>query len=186
MSSPAAATVRLASTSYQGGKINLEDITPEVASYVVKNYLLPMFENDIRKGQRSKRQGDYGNQQTENTVYGELKLSEKLQLEIYTLREERDNLREQIERLSLDNQNLQKQVKDQAIKANKSKVAQQNLISRISKLEQERQGLIHSLEKESHHNKEYLSLITVSESYRKEFGSCYQNEKIINEVTTGT
>jgi|LauGreDrversion4_2_1035121.scaffolds.fasta_scaffold54372_2 hypothetical protein len=50
MSSPAAATVRLASTSYQGGKINLEDITPEVASYVVKNYLLPMFENDIRKG----------------------------------------------------------------------------------------------------------------------------------------
>jgi hypothetical protein len=80
--------------------VNLDDITPEVAAYVVRNYLLPMFETDIKKGQRNKRKGDLDTSlEDSNTVYGELKLSEKLQLEIYSLREERENLREQVEAL---------------------------------------------------------------------------------------
>lgn len=32
--------------------INLDDITPEVAAFVVRNYLLPMFEKDIKKSVR--------------------------------------------------------------------------------------------------------------------------------------
>lgn len=101
------------------GILNLEsDITPEIAAHVVRNYLLPMFESDLKKGQRKKRQSDYNpilsNKVTPrfedklssrspdpNTVYGELKLSEKLQLEIYALRDDNDNLREHIEGLGL-------------------------------------------------------------------------------------
>jgi len=30
----------------------VEDITPEIAAHVVRNYLLPMFESDIKKGLR--------------------------------------------------------------------------------------------------------------------------------------
>lgn len=75
-----------------------------------------MFESDLKKGQRKKRQSDYNpmslNKVTprfedklqspdHNTVYGELKLSEKLQLEIYALRDENDNLRDHIEGLDI-------------------------------------------------------------------------------------
>ena len=79
--------------------VNFDDITPEMAAYVVRNYLLPMFESDFKKSQRSKRQGEFGSQggPDQNTVYGELKLSEKLQVEIYSLRDERDKLREHME-----------------------------------------------------------------------------------------
>ena len=72
------------------------DITPEIAAHVVRNYLLPMFESDIKKGLRKKMmsKNSPGKDQTSvdqnNSVYGELKLSEKLQIEIYAMKEERD------------------------------------------------------------------------------------------------
>jgi len=115
-------------------------------------------------------------------VYGELKLSEKLQLEIYTLRQEKENLREQVESLNLDQRQLQKLVKESALKATRAKVASQNLLGRIAKLEQEKTNLTMHLEKEQNHLLQLISLISVSEMSRKEFASKYQNEKIINEV----
>ena len=64
----------------------MNDITPEIGAYVVKNYLLPMFESDLKKSIRHKKIGspdgnlapDTNNEM--NTVYGELKLSDQLQL----------------------------------------------------------------------------------------------------------
>lgn len=47
-----------------------------------------------------------------NTVYAELKLSEQLQLEIYSLRDERDDLKEQVECLTLKNTDLEKRIAD--------------------------------------------------------------------------
>jgi hypothetical protein len=41
-------------------------------------------------------------------VYGELKLSEKLQIEIYAMKEERDQLYEQVEMLLSNNADLNK------------------------------------------------------------------------------
>jgi hypothetical protein len=84
---------------------SVEDITPEIAAFVVKNYLLPMFDKESKRSDRNKRAADHGRKTTnddeENTVYEELKLSEKLQIEIYALREDSQNLREQIESLTL-------------------------------------------------------------------------------------
>jgi len=41
----------LGSYNYQSpnGRLNIEDITPEIASFVVKNYLLPMFESEYKR-----------------------------------------------------------------------------------------------------------------------------------------
>jgi hypothetical protein len=76
--------------------LSLDDITPEIAAHVVRNYLLPMFESDVKKGLRlksvrgatggTKNQGQSSSPNKDsnigavanNSVYGELKLSEKL------------------------------------------------------------------------------------------------------------
>ena len=42
------------------------------------------------------------------TVYGELKLSEKLQIEIYTLRDNKERLEEQVEIMGYKNRELER------------------------------------------------------------------------------
>ena len=87
---------------------------------MVRTYLLPMFETDVKKHQRKARQKLQGNGAASlsphkdeksglhglpdsNTVYGELKLSDKLQIEIYALREDKGRLQEQVESLGYKN-----------------------------------------------------------------------------------
>jgi hypothetical protein len=101
-------------------KFTPEDISPELAAYVVRTYLLPMFETDVKKHQRRARQKLLGNGAASlsphkdeksafhglpdsNTVYGELMLSDKLQIEIYALREDKARLQEQVESLGYKN-----------------------------------------------------------------------------------
>ena len=55
---------------------NLNDI--DVISEVVKHYLLPMFEKTTRPGTFENDENEIEFQPIENTVYGELKKSEKL------------------------------------------------------------------------------------------------------------
>ena len=78
-------------------KIQPEEITPELAAYVVKTYLLPMFETDVKNHARKNRNKamsklESGGDVLSNSVYGELKLSDKLQIEIYSLREDKEKL----------------------------------------------------------------------------------------------
>jgi len=53
--------VRMFSSQATSPKINKpsgfspEDITPELAAYVVRSYLLPMFETDVKKQSRKVR-----------------------------------------------------------------------------------------------------------------------------------
>ena len=92
-------------------KIDISDITPEIAAQVVRSYLLPMFEKDSRKLTKEKRQSDMNSPKragseaadasVSNTVYGELKLSEKLSLEMISLRQEKEQMKERIEFLEL-------------------------------------------------------------------------------------
>ena len=71
----------------------------------MREYLLPMFEKETRKTARDKRKGDMSmsprwknrkyslladGSDDPNTVYGELKLSERLSLEILNLRKEKE------------------------------------------------------------------------------------------------
>ena len=66
------------------------EITPELAAMIVKNYVLPMFETNAKKSLRLKynrmssaKKADFSIQnQPAGSVYGELKLSEKLDAEL--------------------------------------------------------------------------------------------------------
>jgi hypothetical protein len=63
------------------------NISAETAASVVKNYILPMFEQEIRQKQELKRQSFHTRRFSieSSTVYGELKLSEKLLKENHDL-----------------------------------------------------------------------------------------------------
>jgi hypothetical protein len=67
---------------------SIEQISPELAAMIVKNYILPMFESDGKKSLKNKynkmagiadKNRDLGQNKS---VYGELKLSEKLSNEL--------------------------------------------------------------------------------------------------------
>jgi len=113
--------------------IDIEEITPEIAATVVREYLLPLFEKDSRKTVRDKRLNDMnsprrkarrsiGSQEVvhrdkgkksmgdDKTLYGELKLSEQLSLEIMQLRNEKNIQHEEIEDTKLKNNILEKRL----------------------------------------------------------------------------
>jgi intracellular sulfur oxidation DsrE/DsrF family protein len=65
------------------------EVAPDLAARVVKGYILPMFESDCRRKSDEQRTELYGHKRNfsaeRGTVYSELKLSEKLSLEIEKL-----------------------------------------------------------------------------------------------------
>jgi chromosome segregation ATPase len=117
---------------------------------VVRTYLLPMFETDVKKHQRKARQKLQGNGAASlsphrdenaaynalpdsNTVYGELKLSDKLQLEIYTLREDKGRLQEQVESLGYKNSQLERALADLQLKLKQSAIKQRDFKDQLNK-----------------------------------------------------
>ena len=79
----------------------------------MRNYLLPMFEKDIRKSRSFKK--DQGSPRGleggfDSTVYGELKLSERLSMEMVQLRQEKATMLERIECLEVQSATFQKQM----------------------------------------------------------------------------
>jgi len=88
---------------------SIDQISPELAAQIVKSYILPMFESDGKKQLKSKynrmqgiaSQGGKFKQiamgDGSQSVYGELKLSEKLHNELDIVREQVDRLNENLE-----------------------------------------------------------------------------------------
>jgi len=92
-----------------------------------------MFEKDNRKATREKRSTEIHSprkskenkgEEESNTVYGELKLSEKLSLEMINLRKEKESMIERIEQLQVDYLNMQKKQRssDITVSVNKGKL----------------------------------------------------------------
>jgi chromosome segregation ATPase len=109
-----------------------------------------MFETDVKKHQRKARQKLQGNGAASlsphrdenaaynalpdsNTVYGELKLSDKLQLEIYTLREDKGRLQEQVESLGYKNSQLERALADLQLKLKQSAIKQRDFKDQLNK-----------------------------------------------------
>ena len=93
--------------SYRSKKLTIEDISPELAAEIVKNFILPMFESDNKKHLKQKysRMGmqkqskstigiGFGSSQQTSTVYGELKLSDLLNEQLKELKGKFDELQE--------------------------------------------------------------------------------------------
>ena len=76
---------------------NLDEIPPELAAQIVKAYILPMFESTGKKELKSKHNKILGiagpNNGSRGSVYGELKLSEKLMEILNNVRDEVDSLK---------------------------------------------------------------------------------------------
>ena len=75
-------------------------ITPELAAHVVKNHVLPMF----------KKRGSDKNYVDNKTVYGELKLSDKLATELQMCKNDLQALRELFDETNYEKNLLQEQL----------------------------------------------------------------------------
>ena len=90
---------------------SIDQISPELAALIVKKFVLPMFESEDKKQLTSKYNkmkgvstantkmgyGKFAKQndaRNSNSVYGELKLSEKLVAELDVIRDHVDSLNE--------------------------------------------------------------------------------------------
>ena len=64
----------------KGNQKILDQITPELAALIVKEYVLPMFESDAKKEMRKNKLPRFKLPEGKdtNSVYGELKLSQQL------------------------------------------------------------------------------------------------------------
>jgi hypothetical protein len=83
------------------GKI--DKMPPEVAATVIKDYILPMFEADCRKQTMTKRLTERGLQHkgsglevVHGTLYGDIKLSDRLSDQLSVLKRERNDLSQQL------------------------------------------------------------------------------------------
>ena len=116
-----------------------------------------------------------------NSVYGELKLSEKLQIEIYAMKEERDQLYEQVEMLLSNNADLNKLVKDHSHKTFVANSQLKQLQDRLAKVTQDNTALTIQLQDMTSQKDCAMNLVSQSEAQRKEFSQQLQNEKVKNE-----
>ena len=89
--------------------ITIDQISPELAASIVKNYILPLFESEDKKTLKQKYNKMQGISQSQvrkfkfaqtqlgsqsHSVYGELKLSEKLATELDLVRKHLNSLNE--------------------------------------------------------------------------------------------
>ena len=109
-------------------KRNNADISPELASKVVSNYLLPMFESTTKRTLKSKydkmamlrsRNANsrisqtFNKSQNDNTVYGELKLSQQLSEKVDKIKAELNKMEEDKEEMAYLNQTLAQELENQ-------------------------------------------------------------------------
>lgn len=85
-------------SSKLNAEFNIESITPEIAAKIVKHFILPMFENapSAKVGRRLGHKNSL-TQGGSNSIYGELKLSDKLNESLEQVRSEVTQLTESLE-----------------------------------------------------------------------------------------
>lgn len=98
-----------------------------------------------------------------NSVYGELKLSEKLQIQIYAMKEERDQLYEQVEMLLSNNAQLNKQIKDHSHKSFVANSQLKQLQDRLTKVTQDNTALTIQLQEMTSQKDCAMNLVSQSE-----------------------
>ena len=86
------------------------EISPEIAANVVKNYLLPLFELDVRNKQDVQRSEAFGHKRgfssDRGTIYSELKLSDQLSNVILSLEAKLNSMDQEIKDYSQEKETL--------------------------------------------------------------------------------
>lgn len=162
------------------------DVTPEVAAKVVRSYILPMFESEARSKNDNLRAETFRHKRvfsTEgNTVYSELKLSQKLSIQIQTLEATvlemtqvlKDNTQEK-EKVSIENHRLEMELLD--ANTNLKIFMQDNM-----RLQRELAGIKLSIGHLTSQLNKYRSLNQISTEEQQKLGKQITEEKAINDI----
>ena len=97
------------------------------------------------------------------------------------MKEERDQLYEQVEMLLSNNTDLNKQIKDHSHKAFAANSQLKQLQDRLAKVTQDNTALTIQLQEMTSQKDCAMNLVSQSEAQRKEFSQQLQNEKVKNE-----
>ena len=179
------------------GIAGLDQISPELAAQIVKNYILPMFESDGKRALKSKYNRMQGiasagkpkfklqpNADGSQTVYGELKLSEKLFAELDVIRDEVNGLKEQLEESTYQRDVLTTKVDE----------LHQELHEKQKQIEDQKGQIMHM---RLHHHQTLVKceqiirssqaltdFVGVSERYRKRFSENLREALSLNDLQT--
>jgi len=132
-------------------------VTPELAAQIVKNFILPMFESEDKKSlslKYNKMQGMAaskvrkfkfaGGGEASKSVYGELKLSEKLAEELESVRDHVNSMNEFLEearyerdtfKRELDQVTLKLQIKVKEVETQKREIMQMRLLNQQTQIQ---------------------------------------------------
>ena len=161
-------------------------MAPELAAQVVKNYILPMFESDTRAKFDMLRYETFRHKssfsQEGNTVYSELKLSEKLNNEISTLKTRlseafqtlQDNTQEK-EKVTLENKRLEEEIFNSH--ANLQVLLQDNI-----RLQRELAGFKLSIGHMRSQVSKYKTMYEESIKEQQKLGKQISEEKAFNDI----
>jgi hypothetical protein len=101
--------------------ITIDQVTPELAAQIVKHFIIPMFDSDVKKGLRKKYGAMMSTQQPANkkaggpsefepTILGDLKLTDNLSTQLSKVRNEVDDITERCEATQYERDQLKKQL----------------------------------------------------------------------------
>ena len=167
-------------------KLDKKEVAPELAAQVVKNYILPMFESDTRAKFDMLRYETFRHKssfsQEGNTVYSELKLSEKLNNEISTLKTRlseafqtlQDNTQEK-EKVTLENKRLEEEIFNSH--ANLQVLLQDNI-----RLQRELAGFKLSIGHMRSQVSKYKTMYEESIKEQQKLGKQISEEKAFNDI----
>lgn len=187
-----------------GGKISgnpvqissIDQISPELAAQIVKNFILPMFESDDKKylknkynkmqgigaatGRNLQKFGTHGDQPS--SVYGELKLSEKLANELNAVKDHVDSLNEKLEEALYERDIFKHelaQMKKKLQLKHKELIAQKDFINQMKQLNNQ---TIIKCEQMIRSSQALTKFVTVSEKYRKRFSEKLREALSVNDL----
>ena len=167
-------------------KFDKKEVAPEVAAQVVKNYILPMFECETRCKLDMLRSETFRHKpsfsQQGNTVYSELKLSDKLNNEISSLELRltemsqtlRDNTQEK-EKVTLENKRLEEELF--ISRTNLQVLLQDNI-----RLQRELAGFKLSIGHMRSQVSKYKSIYEESIKEQQKLGKQVSEEKALNDI----
>eukprot|EP00347_Sterkiella_histriomuscorum_P024062 403332433 len=155
-------------------KLSIEDVSPELAAQIVKNFILPMFDSDNKRYLR-------GGITSPKTVYGELKLSEQLNEQLNEVRNRFDDLQEQLEEVTYQRDLCQRELKELNTKYMQRGTAINNM-NRQNALQKQvlKESIMKCVQLISSGNS-LTSFAQISEHYRKHYAELLRDQLLIND-----
>jgi hypothetical protein len=137
-------------------QLKFEEVTPELLAQIVRNFILPMFDN---------RQNPV--KQQVSSVHQELKLSDQLEASVAAISKELNQLREEIDKQTSERDVIRAQLKQMKTKEAQQKIEFQRLAQNAVNDRQTIQSQRQIIEKYELDCKTHRDFLQISESQRQ-------------------